>query len=678
MPGHSDTVHDRTARLGAAGAGRVRPPAAPSVPQPRPAAGPRGRRAAGANGFDPLVFRVLGSVEAEAGGRTVPLGGAKQRTVLAAMLLAGGRPLSDDRLKALLWGCDPPATATAQLYTYISQLRKCLGIGVRLERHAHAYRLDIRGAFFDWAAFESLAARGRADLAAGRHTAAADHLGQALALRRGPVLSNVTVHLGERQRPLLDEALLSAREDRIEAELALGRHDAAVPQLMRLVMENPLRERLLGQLMTALHRCGRQAEALAVYERGRLMLRDELGVDPGRALRDIRQSVLTGTLARPAAREGAGTAGTAPAPPGGGHRPAVARVRDRGAWSGVVPAMLPADVADFSGRLRELDGIAAALRREGRSPVVVTGAAGTGKSALAVHAAHRARRNFPDGQLHADLSGQSARPRSPAEVLGWFLRAMGVAEHRLPVSVEERGQLYRSLLADRRMLVLLDNADDDRQVRPLLPGTGGCRTLITGRDPFTTLPGVRPVTLGPMSAGEGHRMLSAIVGAERTGDEPDAAARIVELCDRLPLALRIVAARLAAHPRQRLAAAAARLEPEDRRLDELRAGDLDVRAALSRSHRRVPVPVRAVLGVLASGCPDVFGAHEAANLLGCPQGDAEDALESLAGARLLEVSGPVPPRYRLMPLVRLFAREQGRGEPAPPGAPDGGRRPLVG
>lgn len=672
MPGYSDTVRD-FARPGSAGTGRVRPPAT----QPRPAAEPRGRRPAGANGFEPSVFRVLGSVEAETGGRTVVLGGAKQRTVLAAMLLAGGRPLSDDRLKALLWGCEPPATATAQLYTYISQLRKCLGAGVHLERHAHAYRLDTRGAFFDWTAFESLVDRGRADLAAGRYTAAADLLGQALALRRGPVLSNVTVHLKERQRPLLDEALLSAREDRIEAELALGRHDTVVPQLMRLVMENPLRERLLGQLMTALHRCGRQAESLAVYERGRRMLRDELGVDPGRALRDIRQAVLTGTLARSAVREGAVVSGTALALPDGGPGSAVARVRDRGAWSGVVPAMLPADVADFSGRRRELAVLLADLRRAGPSPVVVTGAAGTGTSALAVHAAHRARRSFPDGQLHADLSGGSERPRSPGEVLGWFLRAMGVAEHELPASAEERGQLYRSLLADRRMLVLLDNAVDDRQVRPLLPGTGGCRTLITGRGSFTTLPGVRPVPLGPMSPGEGRRMLSAIVGPERARDEPDAAARIVELCDRLPLALRIVAARLAAHPRQRLAAAVTRLEPEERRLDELREGHLDVRAALSSGHRRVTGPVRTALGVLASGCPDVFDAQEAADVLGCLEEDAEDTLEMLAAARLLEVSGPVPHRYRLTPLVRLFAREQSRGAPASPGRPDGGRRPVV-
>ncbi|MGP3732569.1 BTAD domain-containing putative transcriptional regulator [Streptomyces sp. GDS52] len=631
------------------------------------------------NGLEPSVFRVLGSVEAEAGGRAVTLGGAKQRTVLAAMLLAGGRPLSDDRLKALLWGCEPPATATAQLYTYVSRLRKCLGTDIHLERHAHAYRLDTRGAFFDWTVFESLVDRGRADLTAGRYTAAADRLGQALALRRGPVLSDVTVHLRERQRPLLDEALLSTREDRIEAELALGGHDAAVPQLMRLVMENPLRERLLGQLMTALHRCGRQAEALAVYERGRRMLRDELGVDPGRALRDIRQAVLTGTLARSVARGEAELSGTALALPDGGPRSAVARARarDRGAWNGVVPAMLPADVADFSGRRRELAALMADLRRAGPSPLVVTGAAGTGTSALAVHAAHRARQSFPDGQLHADLSGGSGRPRSPGEVLGWFLRAMGVAEHELPASTEERGQLYRSLLADRRMLVLLDNAVDDRQVRPLLPGTDGCRTLITGRDSFTTLPGVRPVPLGPMSAREGHRMLSAIVGPERTGDEPDAAARIVELCDRLPLALRIVAARLAAHPRRRLAAAAARLEPEERRLDELREGDLDIRAALSSGHRRVTGPVRTALGVLASGCPDVFDSQEAANALSCLEEDAEDALETLAAARLLEVSGPAPHRYRLTPLVRLFAREQSRGGPASPGTPDGGRRPVI-
>jgi DNA-binding SARP family transcriptional activator len=605
---------------------------------------------------------VLGPVEAETGGRAVPLGGAKQRTVLAALLLAGGLPLSDDRLKALLWGYEPPATATAQLYSYISQLRKCLHTQVRLERHAGAYRLDTRGAFLDRTAFEGLVARGRAALAAGHHAAAAEHLGQALALRRGPVLSNVTVHLRERERPFLDEALLSTREDAIEAELALGRHEAVVPRLMRLVMENPLRERLLGQLMTALHRCGRQAEALAVYERGRRVLGDELGVEPGRDLRDIRRSVLTGSPSAPAARGTAATgpAATGPAPPDGGPRPAVARVRERGAWSGVVPAMLPADVADFTGRRRELEAVAAALRQAGPAQTVVTGAAGTGKSALAVHAAHRSRRSFPDGQLHADLAGRSERPCSPAEVLGGFLRAMGVAEHHLPVSPEERGQLYRSLLADRRMLVLLDDAADDRQVRPLLPGAGGCRALITGRDAFATLPGARPVTLGPMDAGEGRRMLGAIVGDARVAAEPQAAARLVELCDRLPLALRVVAARLAACPQQSLAAAAARLEPEERRLDALRAGDLDVRAALASPHRRLTAPARRALGILAARGTGVFTAEDAADLLGRPDEEAEDTLERLAGARLLEVSGPTPPRYRLMPLVRLFALEQDR------------------
>ncbi|WP_406383532.1 BTAD domain-containing putative transcriptional regulator [Streptomyces sp. NBC_01618] len=628
------------------------------------------------NGFDPFVFRVLGPVEAEAGGQPVNLGGAKQRTVLAAMLLAGGRPLSDDRLKALLWGCEPPATATAQIYTYVSQLRKRLHPGVHLERRAHAYRLETRDAFFDWTAFESLAGRGRADLTAGRFAAAADHLGQALALRRGSALSNVTAHLTERERPFLDEALLSAREGRIEAELALGRHDTVVPQLMRLVLENPLRERLLGQLMTALHRCGRQAEALAAYERGRRVLRDELGVDPGRALRDIQQSVLTGTLPRPAAREVA-VIGPALALPDGAAGPPAARARDRGAWSGVVPAMLPADVADFTGRRPELDGIAAALRGAGSRHVVVTGAAGTGKSALAVHAAHRSRQRFVDGQLHADLSGQSGRPRAPAEVLGWFLRAMGVAERHLPASPEERGQLYRSLLADRRMLVLLDNAVDDRQVRPLLPGAGGSSALITGRGSFATLPGVRPITVGPMGPDEGRRMLSAIVGAERIEAEPEAAARIVELCDRLPLALRIVAARMAAHPHWRAEAITARLEPEGRRLDELRMGDLDIRAALYPGHQRVTGPVRTALGVLASAGPDTFSARQAANVLGCSEEDAEDALESLAGTSLLEVADRVPPRYRFMPLVRLFARERSRGEPLFPGTPDGRRRPAV-
>ncbi|MBB1254661.1 ATP-binding protein, partial [Streptomyces sp. OF3] len=356
-----------------------------------------------------------------------------------------------------------------------------------------------------------------------------------------------------------------------------------------------------------------------------------------------------------------------------------------GGWRGVVPRMLPAPVRDFTGRAAQTALARRALRgdpsggAESRD-LVVTGPMGTGKSALALHAAHLCRTAFPDGQLHADLGGETSAPREPAEVLGWFLRALGVPEGRLPASQEERGQLYRSLLAGRRMLVVLDNAVDDRQVRPLLPGGTDCRALVTGRRALASLEGTRLIVLGEMAEAEALRLLGGVIGERRVAAEWEAARRIVRYCDRLPLALRAAAARLVACPERSLALLAARLAPASRRLDELRVGSLDVRAALEAGYRRLSASTRVALGALARSGAPCFDAREAAALLALAERDAEEVLEELLAARFVEEArgeesgGGGRPAYVLRPLVRLYAVERGEGRG---GAASGAARRVV-
>ncbi|MBB1245925.1 ATP-binding protein [Streptomyces durbertensis] len=341
--------------------------------------------------------------------------------------------------------------------------------------------------------------------------------------------------------------------------------------------------------------------------------------------------------------------------------------------------MLPAPVRDFTGRAAQT---AVARRTLCGDPsdgaqsrdLVITGPMGTGKSALAMHAARLSRAAFPDGQLHADLGGETAAPREPTEVLGWFLRALGVPEGRLPASQEERGQLYRSLLAGRRMLVVLDNAVDDRQVRPLLPGDTDCRALVTGRRALASLEGTRLIVLGAMEEAEALRLLSGVIGERRVAAEWEAARRIVRYCDRLPLALRAAAARLVACPERSLALLAARLAPASRRLDELRAGSLDMRAALEAGYRRLSASTRAALGALARSGAPCFDTREAAAVLAVGERDAEEALEELLAARLVEEAGGGQPTYVLRPLVRLYAVERADG---PAGGTPGAVRRVV-
>ncbi|MEV4872107.1 AfsR/SARP family transcriptional regulator [Streptomyces syringium] len=610
-----------------------------------------------------MDFKILGPVSAERDGHPVALDGGKQRTALATLLLAHGQVVTDERLTTLLWGWDPPATSTNQLYTYVSRLRTRLGPRHGLRRHGAGYRMDIGDADFDWDTFRSLADAGRADLLARRYADAEHRLGRALALWWGPALTDVTEHLARAEGPRMEEARLSALENHTEAALALGRHNDLVSALTRQVTLHPVRERLRGQLMTALFRCGRQADALAVYEAGRRVLADDLGIDPGPELRALHQDVLTGTLPPPPApeRERATPAAPPPAPAATGVRAPDPRPPAGGGWQGLVPAMLPAAPGDFTGRPAETDEVLTALREH--QDAVITGAPGTGKSALALWAAEHCRADFPDGGLYADLRTGTGAPRDPAEVLGWFLRALGTTPDQLPATLDERVQLYRTLLAGRRALVVLDNAHDDSQVRPLLPGGGGSRTVVTGvRSPLASLEGTRLVRLGPMPPGEAVGLLTAIAGPGRPGPAaPEVLARIAELCDRLPLALRIAATRMAARPHWSAARFAARLAPAGRRLDELRFGSLDIRTGLSAALDRLDPAARDGFGILAAADMRALTASDAAALLDTDCDDAEELLERLADARLVEVwgaDGDAWLRYRFMPLVRLFAQEQ--------------------
>lgn len=585
-------------------------------------------------------FRLLGPVEALDGTSPVELSATKLRTVLAVLLLAQSRVVSDDRLVELLWGDAPPATAAAQIQTYMSRLRQRLGPDVAVIRHHPGYLLRTAPERVDLFVFERLAARGREELAAGRPAEAAKLLREALAMWRGPALAGVTEFLGDAERPRLEEARLAAVEDRTTADLALGVPDDLVPELTRLVAEHPLRERLRAQLMTALHRTGRRAEALATYAAYRGRLADELGIDPGPDLRRVHAA----TLAEPEV------------PP--------ART--------VLPAQLPAGIADFTGRRYEIARVTEVLRpeRAGNRAVicVVAGMAGVGKTTLAVHAAHRSAADYPGGQVYADLRGHDPRPVTPEDALATIVQALGVARADVPAGTDELLRRYRDLLSGRRVLLLLDNAIDERQVRPLLPRQPGCAAVVTARARLAALPGAELVDIGVLVPDDALTLLARIVGRARVDREPAAAQRIVHFCGRLPLGVRIAGARLAAKPHWTLSQLANRLADHYGRLDELRVADLEVRAGVLLSYRGLDRAAQRAFRLLSLLDTPRFPAWTAAAVLDLPLARATELVEALVDARLLEVV-PVPGaphvRYRFHDLVRSLALERVAAEEPP-------------
>src|SRR6266487_3180819 len=610
-----------------------------------------------------MRFRLLGPVEVRAGEDWRGIGAPKWRSVLAALLICPGQIVSVETLIGELWRDEPPARAANLVSIYVLRLRRLMDDpdGHLLVTRAPGYLLRVAGDDTDALAFEAMVRDGRRAFAAGDPEGAARRLTEALGLWYGRPLADVPpTPLVEAEAERLSELRLGADELRITAELSLGGHDQAVAELRRLLVDHPLREGLWLLLMRALDGAGRHAEALEAYGQARDAISGQLGVDPGAELRQLHADL----LAKDTAPAGVITASVLSPPAEPAPEPRQAREGRRAALR---PAQLPADIADFTGRDEQVKRLSDLLSGTGASGdpgavriAVVAGAGGLGKTSLAVHAAHRVRRRFPDGQLYVDLLGATAAPLLPADVLARFLRDLGVDGRDIPVDEDERAARYRTTLARRRMLVVLDNARDAAQVRPLLPGSASSAVLVTTRSRMPDLASTKLVDLNVLDDDEALKLFVKVVGEQRPAAEPEATAELLDACAGLPLAIRICAARLVTRSGWTVRAMAGRLKDEHRRLDEMRAGDLAVRASFEVSFASLPPstdkqgidPARAfcLLGLWQG--PSISSAAAAA-LFGVPEYSAQDALEVLVDTHLLE--SVAPDRYRFHDLLRVYA-----------------------
>jgi len=591
-------------------------------------------------------FAVLGTLRAMAGDEPAVLP-PRERIVLATLLLNVGQVVSVPALATAIWDADPPSSARNTIQGQVKRLRQALGPeSGRIVTRSPGYLIEVKPGELDLWDFTGLRERAAEAAAAGAWDQAAGLLRDALALWSGDPLSDVpSAYLQRTEVPRLAELRLEALVARIDADLCLGRHGAVAGELRRLVAGHPFRERFWEQLMLALYRDGRQGEALAAYRQARKTLGSELGVDPGPRLQELHNQVLTGDPALGITA----AATTRPGPEPG------------------VPRQLPSSITHFAGRAGELAALDGLLHGAGRGPrgavviSAVAGTAGVGKTALAVRWAHQAAERFRDGQLYVNLRGfdPSGVPVTPDEAIRGFLDALGVPAERVPQGLDAKAALYRSLLADKQVLIVLDNARDEQQVRPLLPAGAGCLVIITSRSRLAGLAvaeGARLVALDVLSQDEARQMLGARLG-QRAAAEPDAVDEITRLCGRLPLALAVAAARAAARPRLPLADLAAMLRDAHGRLDALDVGDpaTNVRGVLSWSVGRLgPAAARmfALLGLHPG--PDITAAA-AASLAGIEPSAADRALPELAAASLL--SEHLPGRYACHDLLRAYAAE---------------------
>ncbi|MGY6658368.1 BTAD domain-containing putative transcriptional regulator [Amycolatopsis sp. TRM77291] len=578
-------------------------------------------------------FGVLGplTIESPPGRRTTPRG-EHQRALLAVLLLNANSSVPADALVETLWPDTPPKSYSSNLHTYVSRLRARFD-GLEIERDPHGYRLVVEPADLDLLSFREAAAAGKAAARAGDPAAAAGHYRRALAEWRGPVLSGLHIPRLDADIARLESERLAAFEDCVDAELSDGRHGELTGELQAMITEHPLRERLAAQLMIALHRAGRQADSLAVHRDLRATLVEELGVEPGAEVRRVHAAVLRGEDPAPSAK-------AAP----------------------VFPiCQLPPDIADLAGRENEIAKLSALLGESTGVPVaVITGEPGAGKSTLAVSTAHRLRRSFPDGQLFVPLAGASD-PRELADVLGDLLRALGVTGPAIPDDVEARAAVYRGRLADRRVLVVLDDAASPEQVRALLPGTPGSAVLITSRRRLSGLAGADRLHLAPLSGTEAMALLARLAGPDRVGAERADAERIAKACGNLPLALRIAGSRLAMRPGLPLGKLAGKLEDEVSRLDELQVSDLQVRGSIALSYEALSPAARRAFRLIGR-CRTLDLPAWAVSTLIDDEG-ADEAIDELVEASLLEATGLDPTgeqRFRVHDLVRVFATELGR------------------
>ncbi|MFC9242057.1 BTAD domain-containing putative transcriptional regulator [Streptomyces decoyicus] len=583
----------------------------------------------------------------------IAIGGARQRTILALLLLNPGRIVSVDTLVETVWNGRPPATARTQVAICIAALRKRFkaeGCDNEVIVTAHpGYLLALENHYVDSVEFERLTLQAQEAAKEQRTSDAAALHEEALALWRGPALAGVAGTLVEDEMERLEELRLAGYDGYVAAQLELGHHGDLIPGLVSVVRDHPLRERSRYALMLAQYRVGRRAEAMETFREGRAQFIEGLGLEPGPALRELHDAILRDDPSLMA------SAVVVPKKPTEMPRTA--------------PLELPADIPAFVGRDTPLASLNTLVdgHTEGRRLTMglITGGAGVGKTGLAVHWAHQVADEFPGGLLFADMWGydETHEPADPAVVLGWFLRSLGVPEAEIPAETHERAALYRSVLADRRVLIVLDNVRSFDQVRALIPGSSRSCVLLTSRSLLEQLVvrhGALSIHLDVLRRREATDLLAQFIGEDRVDAARADAERLVELCDRLPLTVRIAAARLAAKPQWPIGYLASRLDNEQLRLDELSSGESQVRSSFALSYHALPHDVALLyrrLGLLDA--PD-FAAWVGAALLATDTRKAEGLMESLVDAHLLQTVGfdsTGQPRYGFRNLLRLHARE---------------------
>ncbi|WP_144123913.1 AfsR/SARP family transcriptional regulator [Catellatospora sichuanensis] len=633
--------------------------------------------------------RILGPIEAAGLDGPAMLSGARQRALLAVLAVHAGTVVHQSRLIDALWGWDPPRTAVKTLHSHIARVRQALdacGLPAALHTRHAGYLLDIPALEVDAHLFESIVASARRHLGDSVPETAARELREGLALWRGDALADgEPTGWAAAEAARLNEVRLCAEEDLWEAELRLGRHRAAVGELERLLVTHPHRERLVGLSMLALYRCGRPAEALDAFRRLRAHLTDELGTDPGPDLQRLHTAMLRedpalhpATLPAQGPPMNSARPGQAPPPPGEaplqwftppGRTPPVpsplpgqAPAPAGASGTEPVPAELPAPAGHFIGRDEELSALDRLLEQQGPQPRIafVAGPGGMGKTALAVRWAHTIVPRFPDGQLYVDLGGHDpATALPPTQALAQVLASLGVPAGRIPAELPARSALYRTLLSERRMLVVLDNAAGPDQVLPLVPPTVASLLLVTSRSRPTALAvhhAVHAVALDALDRHAAVALLAQVLGQARVDREPAAAVELTELCAGMPLALRIAAAKLAARPGRLLAELTAELVHDDR-LDELSVpGDSrSVRTVFGSAYRALPVPAARLFRLLGLHPGATFTGHLAAAAAALTLPAARRVLAELVSAHL--VAEVAPDRYRCHDLLRMYAKE---------------------
>jgi DNA-binding SARP family transcriptional activator/tetratricopeptide (TPR) repeat protein len=608
-----------------------------------------------------VQFRVLGPLQVITGDGEEPITipAARLRVLLAVLLWRANQPVAADELAELVWDGVPPAGTAEAVRALVMRLRRRLDerASARIVTRAPGYVIEISGDELDTWRFEALTRQAGAAVRAGQWAQAAGAATEALGLWRGAALADVASRLlRDRWVPHLEQLQLQALDWRIEADLHEGRHEQLVPELRELTARHPLREGFYGQLMLALYRGGRQAEALATYQGARGVLVAELGVEPGPALRNLHQGILSADpeliVAGPARTAAAG-------------------------YEQLTPRELPPAVAGFTGRRAELEALTALADRpggQGSGAVVISaigGTAGVGKTALAVHWAHQAAGRFADGQLYVNLRGfdPSGAPAAPADAIRGFLGSLGVPPERLPPDADAQAGLYRSLLAGKRMLIVLDNARDEQQVRPLLPASPASLVLITSRNQLAGLAaadGARLLTVDVLADDEAVQLLTARIGTARAAAEPGATGEIAELCAHLPLALAVAAARAVTRPGFPLAQLTAELRDASGRLDVLDAGDsaASVAAVFSWSYHQLSPDAARMFRLLGLHPGPDISVAAAASLAAVGEPGARSLLRELARDCL--ITEHAPDRYASHDLLRAYAAAQGRGHDPQP------------